>query len=224
MQRILTWLRHFLKQENAVANPLDLLPDFQTFSYTVAIEPVGSHIDAWVKLREAERRFTMYKWMQQYNDPANPQHRVLLNDSVNAFLLTFEATIQFLKDQFKRTATSQQFDAWLAQQSQNDVHVKGLRTLRHFEAHVEAKPIPRTVHLHINASLGGGKSGTEITGCTWQLPKLTPAELGKLRNSPLSVADLSDWNTLVANFDAKAIFSEGLYRLKSVLETAEKVI
>lgn len=197
-----------------MVNPLDVLPDFQNFSYAVANAPAGTHIDAWVKLREAERRLAMYKWVEEYNDPGNPQHRVLLNDSVSAFLLTFEAIIQFLKDQFRRAGTSQKFDAWFAQQSQNDVCVKGLRTLRHFEAHVEEKPIPRTVHVH----------GSEIMGCTWQLPELTQTGLDKLLYPPLSAADLSDWNTLVGSLEAKAIFAEGLYKLRSVLETAEKVI
>lgn len=224
MQRILTWLSHFLKQQNAVTNPLDALPDFQNFPYTIAIEPVGSHIDAWVKLREAERRLTMFKWVEQHNDPANPQHRVLLDDSVSAFLLTFEAAIQFLKYQFNSPGISLRFDDWFADQPQNDVHVKGLRTLRIFEAHVEAKPIPRTIRVPINASFGGRKSGTEIAGCTWQLPQLTSAHLLKLHRPRLLDADLSGWNTLVVNLDAKTIFAEGIQRLKSVLETAEKVI
>jgi hypothetical protein len=228
MLRILTWFSHFLKQQNAVTNPLDALPDFQNFRYTIAIEPIDSRIDAWVKLREAERRLTMFKWVEQHNDHANPQHRVLLDDSASAFLLTFEAAIQFLKDQLNRSVnrseTFPQFDTWFAGQPQNDIHVKGLRTLRLFEAHVEAKPIPRTIHVHINASFGGRKSGAEIAGCTWQLPKLTPAHLQKLYSPRLSGADLSDWNTLVVNLDAKTIFAEGLQRLKCVLETAEKMI
>src|SRR5712692_11532267 len=123
MQRILTWLRHLLKQQKPVANPLDVLPDFQNFSYAVALAPAGSHIDAWVKLREAERRLAIYKWVEQYNDPSKPQYRVLLNDSVSAFLLNFEATVQFLKEQFKRT--SKQFDPWFAKQPQNDACVNG---------------------------------------------------------------------------------------------------
>lgn len=213
-----------MRRRNVGANPLDALPDFQNFQYTIGVQPVGSQISAWVKLREAEGRLTMYKWAEQHNAPTNPQHRILLNDSVSAFLLTFEATIQFLKDQFKQSGASQQFDVWFAQQSENDVYVKGLRTLRHFEAHVEVKPIPRTVHVHISATLGGGKSATEIAGCTWQLPKLTPADLSKLQNSPLSITDLRGWDALVANADTKTIFTEGLSRLKSVLETAEKVI
>jgi hypothetical protein len=194
MQRILIWLRQFFKHQDTAANPLDVLPDFQNFPYLIAIEPVGSHINAWIKLREAERRLTMYKWVEQYNDPANPQHRVLLNDS------------------------------WFGQQSQNDIYVKGLRTLRHFEAHVEVKTIARTVNLHIKSSIGGKKSGAEMMGCTWHLPKLTETDLKKLYNSPLSDTDIDDWNTLVMDFDVKTIFMEGLSRLKGVLETAEMEI
>ena len=225
MRHVLKWFSHLIGWQRAVANPLDAMPDFQDFKYMIAIEPSGSHVNAWGKLREAERRHAMYKWVEQRNDPAKAQHRVLLNDSVSAFLLTFEASIQFLKDQFKRSCPTQKFDAWFAQQSQNDVHVKGLRTLRHLEAHVEVKPPPRTVHVDITASFGGRKSGNGIRECIWRLPPITSADLGKLhKHTPLADTDLNDWNTLVVNSDAGTICANGLDRLKQVLEAAEKVV
>jgi hypothetical protein len=223
MHALLRWFNRTTKRQHEAANPLHVLPDFQSFEYTIAIEPVGSRVSAWVKLRETERRLAMYKWVAQYNDPANPQHRVLLNDSASGFLLTFEATLQFLLDQFKRSGFSQQsFHNWLSQQ--NDIYIKGLRTLRHLEAHLEAKPIPRTVDLHISSSLGEQKSDTKLAGYTWYLPRLEQDDLNKLHTPPLSTSELGDWNALVTRFDAGTIFARGLNGLKAVLEAAEQVI
>ena len=232
MPRILTWAMHFRGRERPTPNPLDVLPDFENLAYAIANKPTGSHVDAWDKLREAERRLVMYKWVEQHNDPATPHHRVLLDDSVSAFLLTFEATIQFLKDQFKRTGTPQQrFDAWFAGRPQNDVCLKGLRALRHLEAHVERRRVPRTVLKTLAAyvRVGRGRSRSRDrqngnVGCLWQLPKLNPADIAKLDRSPLSVADLQAWNALREADDAKALFERGLLSLKSILDQAETCV
>lgn len=231
MQGILSWARRVYSREKPSRNPLDALPDFENLLYAIANKPAGSHIDAWDKLREAERRLVMYKWVEQHNDPATPRHGVLLDDSVSAFLLTFEAAIQFLKDQFKRTGTPQQFDVWFAGHPQNDACLKGLRTLRHLEAHVERKHSPRTVLKTLTAyvTVGRGRSRNGdrqngSVGCLWQLPKLDPTDIAKLNSPALSVADLGAWNALREAFDAKALFERGLLSLKSILDKAEMCV
>src|SRR5688572_22989290 len=93
-------LKRFFAVFQATENPLDAFPDFQNMQYRLATEPSGSRIRAWSKLRECERRLEIYKWVASLNDPRKAQHRILLNDTVSAFLLSFEATIQFLGDQF----------------------------------------------------------------------------------------------------------------------------
>jgi hypothetical protein len=224
MKRIIDQLNRKSGPQRAEIDPLDALPNFQNFTYRFAVKPEGSHIVAWAKLCEAERRLAMYEWVERHNDPANPQHRILLDDSVSAFLLTFEAAIQFLKDQFKRSGTGPKFDSWFAEQPQNDVCIKGLRTLRLFEAHVEEKPIPRTVDVHAGSSLDGEKPGARVTGCMWRLPQLDPEDLAKLHSPKLALAELNDWNSLVGNQEAKKVFADGISKLKDVLDTAESII
>ncbi len=198
-------------------------PDFEHFVYKIATQPTASKLNAWSKLQEAERRLATYKWAEAKNDPRTPQNRVLLNDAVSAFLLTFEATLQFAKNQFAITPGTPDFDAWLAAQPENDVLLRGLRTLRHFEAHVESKPPPRLVRLSIGGSLPDGTSKTEAS-TDWKLPTLQPAGLTKLHHAPLKSADVKDWNNLVESMDAPAIFEQGLIKLRKILQKAETVV
>lgn len=212
-----------------ITNQLDAMPDFQAFRYVIAIPPAGSRLIAWDKLRETERRLAMYKWVEELNDPGKAQHRVLLNDSTSAFLLSFEATIQFFKDQFVQANPSQNFEEWLKLHPRYDLYIKGLRTLRHFEAHVESKPIPRTVEVEIfaMANISGATSvpGTsKTTGCTWRLPHIPLSELQKLRSKPLTASDLGPWENLVTTFDAKTVFHGALLRLREILVAAEAVV
>lgn len=206
-----------------MAQDKDPFPDFDYFAYRIAIRPTPSKLIAWGKLEEAERRLATYKWAEAKNDPRTPQNRVLLNDAVSAFLLTLEATLQFAKNQFVITPSTPDFDAWLAAQPENDVLLPGLRTLRHFEAHVEAKPPPRLVRLFIGGSLPDGTSETEAS-TDWKLPALQPADLSKLHHAPLRSVDLKDWNNLVESVDAPAIFEQGLIKLRKILEKAETVV
>lgn len=204
-------------------NPLNALPDFENLPYEIAIEPSDSQVSAWSKLRECERRLKMYKWVEKHNDPSTPQHRVLLDDSLSAYLLTFEATLQFLKNQFERKykSSSTKFSQWLDKQKQQyDVTVQGLRTLRHFEAHVEIIRKPREIILNITNSISGGTSATE-SSCIWRLTQLNQADLEKLLSSPLKCTSLKDWNALVTSTDVASILTDGLWRLRKILESAE---
>ena len=106
---------------------------------------------------------------------------------------------------------------------ENDVLLRGLRTLRHFEAHVEPKPMPRVVNLEIEENLSGGDSRTETTA-RWVLQELKPGDLTKLTTRPLKEVDLPAWNTTVAHMDAPTIFAKGLENLEKILQKAEKEI
>jgi len=83
-----------------MAQDIDSLPDFDHFTYKIAIRPPATRLIGWCKLEEAERRLAMYKWADGKNEPGNPRNRVLLNDAASAFLLTFEATIHSSKTKF----------------------------------------------------------------------------------------------------------------------------
>ena len=198
------------------------LPDFDHFSYKIALRPPAAKLVAWCKLEETERRLAMYKWAEGKNEPGNPRNRVLLNDAVSAFLLTFETTIQFIKNQVPRTRGGRTFDDWLKTLPENDALLRGLRTLRHFEAHVEPKPLPRVVNLKFEVNMSGGDTRTETTA-HWVLQELKPGDLTKVTR-PLKKVDLPGWNTTVALMDAPTIFEKGLENLEKILPKTEKEI
>jgi hypothetical protein len=203
----------------------DKSPDLDHFDYHIANPQANSRITAWSKLKECERRIAFYKWAEGKNDARTPQNRVLLNDTVSAFLMTFEATIQFLKDQFKTIGINEKFEDWLqlAMRKEDLILVNGLRTIRHFEAHIEAKPTPRRIKVSLGESIQDETSIGFVT-CDWVLPSITPSDLGRLRTPPLKLSDLDDWKGLVAKEDAPSLFFRGVQALKIVLEEAESLI
>jgi hypothetical protein len=202
---------------------LHQLPAFNSFACTVAVPPPQAKGIAWDKLAECERRLEMYKWAENLNDPRSPHHRVLLDDCVSAFLLTFEATLQFINDQFLKRGNMPSFNSWLNQLPQHDLHVKGLRTLRHFAAHVEIKPTPSQIVAVIGGSLPNGTSATSVSR-TWRLPELQPSDLQKLRMPALQPKDLPAWNGLVEQSNVTSIFAYGLRQLRDILLEAEKIL
>jgi hypothetical protein len=194
-------------------------PDLENFAYKIAVAPSASRVCAWGKLRECERRIELVKWAESLNDPRLAERRVFLYDSVSGFLLTFEATIQILKNQWDMSVKGDFFD-WLKSLSEYDLHMRGLRTLRHFEAHVESRPVTSLVSLHFKSGFGVRKSPPNVTRM-WTLKPLQKSDLDKLRNSPLPEAELSDWNSLVSRVDVRGVFVHGLGQLKKILENAE---
>jgi hypothetical protein len=165
----------------------------------------------------------MCKWVERLNDPRTPQHRVLLDDCVSAFLLTFEATLQFVNDQFLKRGNMPSFNTWLAQLPRYDLYLKGLRTLRHFAAHIEIKPTPSLIIAVIGESLPNGTSETSVSR-RWQLPELQLSDLQKLRTPTLQPNDLPTWNALVERESIVSIFTRGLHQLRNILLEAEKIL
>jgi hypothetical protein len=223
-----------------VANPLDALPDFANFNYEIAVKPASSSkLRAWSKLEECERRLKVYEWTELLVDPLSTQkrHRILLDDTMVAFILSFETTIQLLKDQHKGSNSS--FWVWLDNQSAYDVQVRGMRTLRHLEAHVEHKGISKhvraTAHVVVGVAVGlesnktakhKGTKDSPADGMSWmsgrwQLPQLQTGDLAKLRRPPMIEQELPQWNALVTSTDASKILRNTLEKLKGILLVAE---
>jgi hypothetical protein len=194
-------------------------PDLENFAYKIAVAPNASRVFAWSKFQECERRLEYVKWAESLNDPRLAERRVFLFDSVSAFLLTFEATIQILKSQWKKSVKVD-FDVWLKSLSEYDLHMRGLRTLRHFEAHVESRPVTSLVKLHIKSGFGIRKPPPDVSRA-WMLKPLQKSDLDRLDRSPLPEAELSDWNAVVSRLDVQGVFVYGLGQLKKILETAE---
>jgi hypothetical protein len=165
----------------------------------------------------------MYKWIESMNDPVKVQQSITLNDSVSAFLLTFEATIQFLKDQYCHSCPKPKFYDWLKTQSTYNVIVKGLRTLRHLEAHVESRPNGRNIDVAIGGSLSNRTSQISVQA-TWRLQRLSQSDLDKLDQSPLAIGELTGWNALVAGTDVSSLFTQGIKNIHLILQSAEEFL
>ena len=77
------------------------LPDFTHCSYRIVRLPPTPKGRGWDKLQECERPLAMYQWVQDLNNPHElniqpPQHEVLLDDCLSAFLMTLEAPFSLL--------------------------------------------------------------------------------------------------------------------------------
>jgi hypothetical protein len=150
------------------------LPDLTHFTHILVSPPVSPRGTGWDKLKECERRLTLYRWAEHLNAPPEPTsylplppHQVFLDDCLSAFLLTFEAALQFVARLFRRLSVSPSFNQWLKGLPEHDLYVRGLRTLRHIAAHVEIKPAERGGYVLL------GKIGEPSTAShKWLLPEL----------------------------------------------------
>jgi len=188
-------------------------PDLETFKYQIAVLPDGATLRAWNKYQECERRLAIYRWAEGRNDPAQPRQRVLLDDCESAIFLTFEATLQLTKNEFPKTSGS--FDRWLQNLPAYDIAMRGIRTLRHLEAHVEASPASST----IVAVQGSSPSLSR----TWRLKNFTDRDPIRLRSCPLEAVHLAEWNALVNERSAKEVFKAALLQLGMVLRDADTI-
>lgn len=193
------------------------LPDMEDIEYPIARRPTGAHLRAWAKLEEAERRLIVHRWLVQITDPAQPQYHTLLDDSETAFLLAFEATLQFVNDQFRNEGAQPDFGEWLRdlQRGRDTLVFRGIRTLRHLEAHVRAALPPAIVTVHAN-----GHTQLRITR-EWQLSPLTATHLKRLDRPQLAPTDLDAWNQLVQATAGDELMGQGLKELAYVVHQAE---
>jgi hypothetical protein len=188
------------KDEWAMTLPL---PDFTNFTYILVSPPAYPKGLGWDKLRECERRLAWYRWAERLDEAITPtrhlpqrRYRVILGDCLSAFLMTLEAALQHVGDQLEHCGKIPIHGtaAWLRGLPEHDLQMQGLRTLRHFTAHVEIKP----AWVRVDLMLGKPEEDPSIiTSQKWLLPELTPADLAKLRTPELTAGDLLAWNTLV---------------------------
>jgi|CXWL01.1.fsa_nt_gi hypothetical protein len=206
----------FLRQEpNDVVIPL---PNFDDFQYKYAIAPDKAKLKAWNKLRETERRFRFYAWVEPQTHGPSSRHRVLLDDSISAYLLTFEATIQFLKEEFGKP-----FEDWLRKQEKYSITVKALRTYRNFEAHVEAKPVSKMAMLSISSGFGVEKQIVEHP-TSWHFPDIEYAPHKPRVNHLASEEAMNAWNIRRPFLPVAEILLTGLQDLREILVVAEDIL
>jgi len=200
------------------------LPDFESFKYQIVCPPSIPKLEAWKKFQECERRLEMYRYAERLNDPSTPRYQVFLDDCASALLLSLEATFGFIQDQLEKASRvpTPSFNSWLRNNS--GIELKGLRTLRHFAAHVHIKRLPSDINAVICESLGDGTSAIEVSR-SWRLPQILTADLSLLKkNAPLDSTEVSHWNNVVSKDAAGSIFMIGLEQVQKILLLAEEII
>jgi len=103
------------------------------------------------------------------------------------------------------------------------VHVCGVRTLRHFAAHLELKRVPSQVNVNIGENLLSGTSTSQISRM-WRLPAIDVADHSKLVSKPLGASDLDTWNGICANSSVGDVFAHCLVNLREILLRAETIL
>lgn len=196
-------------------NPLDLMPEFVSIEYEYGNINVTNIDFALDKLRECERRLVYFKWVESKNEPGQPKHRIILDDALSAFLLSYEATLQYIKYKFNQNRIDPNFDNWIKNQPENDILLKGLRTLRHLEAHVEHKPTPSLVKV---------KVGSGFVERIWRLPLLTKEDIEKLKYPKINSAECEDWKSLVNSNSVDDLLEKSLHNLKKILLSANNIV
>ena len=197
--------------------------DFSSFSYSIAQTPTSPKLRAWPKLQECERRLVFYRWVKELKD-VKTRYRLLHDDAVSAFLLSFEVTLQFMKDQFKQEASTQNFDGWVDALAEHDLIVRGIRTLRLLEAHVMEKPTGIVVTGQIQDHLPSGRSESAVSPPRHTLSVLQKADLAMLNRPRLEESELPLWNAHVQATEIDAVFDYALRQLKTILDLAEAIM
>jgi hypothetical protein len=193
-------------------------PDLDAVHEAATLRPVDATLSAWTKLAETDRRLAFFRWLVAITDPARPQYHLLLDDAESAFLLSFEATLQLLKNHFSPPQWQPGFEVWLEdlQQERDTLVFRAVRTLRHLEAHVRADLIPSTLTIH--------PSSPEEPRVTirWQFAPLTAADLNSLRTPHLADAELDRWNALARTTAVDVLMAQALGELAEVVGKAER--
>jgi len=220
----LDWLLRLLGLTKPGRGAPASLPDLTSFSYRFPPPTANPKLRAWAKIAESERRLEVIRWVQALDDPGKMPYRWFVDDSIGAFLLTLEAALQFTKEQRRSSGAVDSFESWLTSQPQYDVLLKGLRTLRHLEAHIQDVPIHTLAQVDIHSSLGGPPKRVETRPRIWKLISLDQPTLASLARPTLAVSELDVWNALVAERDATGILADSLPRLHSILHAAERMM
>jgi hypothetical protein len=109
----------------------------------------------------------------------------------SAFLMSYESALQVLNDEF-----AVQFEKWLSSLSPDpyDFICRGLRTMRHLEAHVRAGHIEAS-HLRAHSRFASGTDGGETIA--WQWAPVSIEEFSRLDRPRITEAELPEWNRVL---------------------------
>lgn len=198
------------------------MPDLDQVNYKFVIRPQMVKLKAWDKLEECERRYLMYEWAESLNNINNPRYRNLIKDSTSAFLLSFESAIQFIREEIKKEIKVKglNFDNWIEKIPEYDLKVKGLRTLRILEAHIESTKSGRRFTFK---EVGNDKKNVH-SKTHWELAAIGVKQNKSLDHKKMEEYEVEQWNTLVMEKRVLDIFADSLKNLKVIVEEAEKLV
>jgi hypothetical protein len=189
------------------------LPMFDQLERRYILPDLSRRLSSWSKAAEVERRLDHFEWLVHVaRRPDGIQSLVL--DLASAYLLSFESALQVL--QAERFSTG--FEKWLSSLPANDLTFRGLRTLRHLEAHVRAGALTQR-QLGGHSRFTGGEGGSNIG---WRWAPISIAEFRALRTPRISEAELPDWNRQLEEYLVMDLMRAGVQSLVAVFEEAEK--
>jgi len=195
---------------------VDLI-DIDVLDPQVIRKPKDARLRAWTKLLETERRWVMFEWLAHSVRVTN-RCRLLFDDFASAYLLSFEATVQLLKSEY---APGGSFEKWLGREAAYDLTVRGLRTLRHLEAHVRPGSLNHDYQRSATSLFFGGSDAGKTVA--WLFPTIEPSEFASLRDPKLAGGELDAWNSTVQEVLAAELMRRGLRRLQELLLVVEAV-
>lgn len=190
------------------------LPEFDLLDLQIVVRPPEAKLTAWTRLEATERGLLAFDWLLHV--VRKPGHCTTLVDYLAAaFLLSYESTIQSVKEE----RFTQGFDAWLQNQAGYTLLCRGLRTLRHLEAHVRPSHLPSQFYRHGYSRFASGADPGQTVA--WQLPPISADEFAQLKTPKLSGGELGNWNSLVDGELAVDLMRRGLADLYQIIAAAE---
>jgi hypothetical protein len=188
------------------------LPDFDRLEPRYIISDPSRRLRAWSKASEVERRLDHFEWLSHVaRRPSGVQ--TFVADLATAFLLSFESALQVLQqERFPR-----RLETWLKTVPANDLTVRGLRTMRHLEAHIRSGHLTQR-HVGGHSRFIAGEGGTTIG---WRWGVVAPEEFRALTTPRISAAELVDWNKQLDEYLIMDLMRTGVERLRDVFAAAE---
>lgn len=189
------------------------LPMFDELERRFILPDASRRLGAWAKAGEVERRVDHFEWLIHVAR-REAGVRTFVLDLATAYLQSLEGALQVL--QAERFPTG--FEAWLRTLAANDLVLRGLRTMRHLEAHIRAGTLTqRQVGGH--SRFTGGEGGANIG---WRWAPVSITEFRSLRRPRIAEAELPAWNERLEEDLVMDLMRLGVLRLRTIFEEAEK--
>jgi hypothetical protein len=178
----------------------------------IFVLPTPRRLRSWDKVLEVTRRFDHYEWITHVvRRPAGCESFV--TDLARSFLLSFESALQMLKEE----VFGAQFEKWMLTQPANDLTTRGLRTLRHLEAHIRPGVLTQN-HQGGHSRFAGAEGGTTIG---WRWAPINVKEFHQLRRPLISVEELPIFNALIECDLVASLMRAGIIKLIVLFEAAD---